>query len=132
MIFSIVLTLCYFQINESLTNKFQAFKLYSIFREISYNKTKVKKNAFPRFYDGFFTHKLSNMPLILILHSSLRQESAQLKHQKNYPKQTKANFRLIGTKSNHRDNKTKIYRDFFRDIGPNRSKVGPNGQILSF
>ena len=65
-------------------------------------------------------------------HSSLGQESAQLKYQKSYPKQTKANFRFIGTKSSHRDNKIKIYRDFFRDSGPNRSKVGPNGQISSF
>ena len=66
------------------------------------------------------------------VHSSLAWDVAQLKYQKSYPKQTKTNSRLIGTKSSHRDNKIKIYRDFLRDIGPNRSKVGPNGQISSF
>ena len=65
-------------------------------------------------------------------HSSLGWDLAQIKYQKNYPRQTKASFELIGVKSSHRAKKIKIYRAFFRDIGPNRSKVGPNSQILSF
>jgi len=66
------------------------------------------------------------------MQSSLGWGIAQLKYWKNYPWQTKTNFELIGSKSSHRAKKMKIYRCFFRDIGPHRSKVGPNGQILIF
>ena len=72
-------------------------------------------------------------PMVICdMHSSLGWDLAQIKYQKNYPRQTKASFELIGVKSKHRAKKIKIYRAFFRDIGPNRSKVGPNSQILSF
>ena len=69
---------------------------------------------------------------LLTAHSSLGWDVAQLKYQKSYPKQTKDSFELIGTKSSHRAKKIKIYRAFFRDIGSNRSKLGPNSQIFVF
>ena len=69
---------------------------------------------------------------VLTTHSSLGWDVAQIKYQKNSPRQTKANFELIGIKSSHRAQKIKIYQAFFRDIGPNKSKVGPKGKILNF
>ena len=76
-----------------------------------------------------FLSYLTQEIVIYLFHSSLRWKMAQLKYVKNSPRQTKPKINDIQVKLVDLKKKIKISRAFLRDIGPQRSKIGPNNKL---